>query len=347
MLAEQPLTAGSDDDDDSAAIDAALAGGFDAALAGVVGADFDRKIDAARRELAAARVKAADVTRFDPAATVARIVVAPWGWADYLVAAGSPEPHYRTGAAGTPPRPELIAVGLVAPGRRDIAALAVSHDHIPAAAQAAVAGVGGAAGGAIIGGVVGWPGWVDASAAAVLGCAGVAGLLIWYRSRIRNRALSYRVTADDPAAPPVIEALAVLMNLTGFLERYRREMQREAANQGMRPIDVDAHTLQVPAAIQHSLWELATEPTNDNGPTVLAAVRTAAAAAVADVHATWRAFDTFRPAPLPEPEPTVLPAATPAQDLLRLAEELRQEQHARRQATDDVAQINTRRHITG
>ncbi len=55
---------------------------------------------------------------------------------------------------------------------------------------------------------------------------------------------------------------------------------------------------------------------------------------------------TFLPAPLAEPEPPVPPAATPAQNLLDLAQELQQEQYARRQATDDIAQINTR-HIPG
>lgn len=334
-----------DGEDDTAAIDAILAGGFDAALADVAAADFHHKIDAARRELQAAHTKATDVTRFDLAATVARIVAAPWGWADYLVPAVPPERHSWPAGASIPPA-ELIAVGLVAPGRRDIAALALSYDHIPVTTQAVAAGAGGAAGGAIIGAAAGWPGWVDAAAAAVLGGAGVFGLLTWYRSRIRNRALSYRVTADDPAAPPVIAALAVLMNLTVFLERFSREMRREATGQRMQPIDVDQHTLQVPAAIHQALWELATETTSDGGPDVLAAVQTAAAAAVADVHATWRAFDTFRPVPLPEPEPPVLPAATPAQNLLDLATELRQEQHTRQQATDDVAQINTR-HIPG
>lgn len=121
-------------------------------------------------------------------------------------------------------------------------------------------------------------------------------------------------------------------------------MQSEATSQGMQPIDLDAHTLEVPAAIHQGLWELVTEPTRDSGPTVLAAVQ--AAASVADVHATWRAFDTFLPAPLAEPEPPVPPAATPAQNLLDLAQELQQEQYARRQATDDIAQINTR-HIPG
>ena len=99
------------------------------------------------------------------------------------------------------------------------------------------------------------------------------------------------------------------MNLTVFLERYGREMQSEATSQGMQPIDLDAHTLEVPAAIHQGLWELVTEPTRDSGPTVLAAVQ--AAVSVADVHATWRAFDTFLPAPLAEPEPPVPPAASP------------------------------------
>lgn len=194
----------------------------------------------------------------------------------------------------------------------------------------------------MIGGVAGWPGWLDAVAAAGLGSAGAAGLVAWYRSRIGNRRLSYRLPADDPTAPAVLAALAVLMNLGALLGRYHADMAKEAKRQGVQPIPLDPRTRQVPAAIHQALCELGTQATRDTADAVLTATRSAATAAVADVYSTWRAFDSFLPAVLAQPELPVPPEATPAQDLHDLADALQQERAARQLAVDDVQRINTR-----
>lgn len=272
--------------------------------------------------------------------TVARVPVLLWGWADYLVLANAAGRHVDD--VGGQRAPVLLAIGVAAPGQKDMSALAVSYDTIPVKAQAVASATGGVVVGGVIGGVAGWPGWLDAVAAVGLGVAGAAGLVAWYRSRIGNRRLSYRLPADDPTAPALLAALAVLMKLGAFLVRFDADIAKEAKHQGVQPIALDPRTRQVPVAIHRALWELGTETTRDTADAVLTATRSAASAAVADVYAAWRAFDSFLPAVLPEPELTVLPEATPAKDLQDLADALEQERAGRQLAVDDVQRINIR-----
>lgn len=233
--------------DDASAFSGVLAGTFDSALRGVVGDHLVREVEAARRGLLSAASRAQGKGRGAPMSAVARVPVLLWGWADYLVLANAAGRHVDD--VGGHRAPVLLAVGVAAPGQKDMSALAVSYDTIPVRAQAVASAAGGVVVGGVIGGVAGWPGWLDAVAAAGLGVAGAAGLVTWYRSRIGNRRLSYRLPADDPTAPALLAALAVLMKLAAFLARFDADMAKEAKRRGVQPIALDLRTRQVPAAI--------------------------------------------------------------------------------------------------
>lgn len=57
-----------------------------------------------------------------------------WGWVDYLVLANTAGLHFD--GVGAHQQPILLAVGVAAPGQKDMSALAVSYDTIPVKAQA-------------------------------------------------------------------------------------------------------------------------------------------------------------------------------------------------------------------
>jgi hypothetical protein len=146
-----------------------------AELVGVTPAAFAARMDRVRSQLTAGAVQAQQSTRIAPCHRRVRFVVPPWGWVDYTVHLDEPDP-------------QLSAVGVVQPGRRDLQGLADTHDELPVAARAALTGAAGVAAGIA---VAGRPAMAGVARGAVDGWVGRRG----------SRRAGQLVPLPDPPPP--------------------------------------------------------------------------------------------------------------------------------------------------
>ncbi len=304
-----------------------------AELVGVTPAAFAARMDRVRSQLTAGAVQAQQSTRIAPCHRRVRFVVPPWGWVDYIVHLDEPDP-------------QLSAVGVVQPGRRDLQGLADTHDELPVAARVALTGAAGVAVGIAVAGDLQWPGLLEALLTVGLGGAGVAAQVSWCRSRIRRRQDSRRLLPTDEMFLPACNVLAALMRTRMLLAAYPVEMKREAKLYGLQPIPRPTRHNQVPAAMHHALWDLLTSTTAEPPDEAQHAAQAVADAVRRDIWSAWNEFDSFRPARLPDPAAQAVQLAartTPAADLrgiAGIAGDPAQDRAARERAVQDVRDIN-------
>ncbi len=301
-----------------------------AELVGVTPAAFAARMDRVRSQLTAGAVQAQQSTRIAPCHRRVRFVVPPWGWVDYIVHLDEPDP-------------QLSAVGVVQPGRRDLQGLADTHDELPVAARVALTGAAGVAVGIAVAGDLQWPGLLEALLTVGLGGAGVAAQVSWCRSRIRRRQDSRRLLPTDEMFLPACNVLAALMRAQMLLAACPVQMKREAKLYALQPVPRPTRHNQVPAAMHHALWDLLTGTGVEPPDEVQHAAQALADAVRHDIWSAWNEFDSSRPARLPDPAAEAAQWAartTPAADLRGIAGDLAQDRAARERAVQDVRDIN-------
>ncbi len=260
--------------------------GGQAQLVGVTPAAFTARMDRVRSQLTAGAVQAQQSTRIAPCHRRVRFVVPPWRRVDYTVHLDEPDP-------------QLSAVGVVQPGRRDLQGLADTHDELPVAARAALTGAAGVAAGIAVAGDLQWPGLLEALLTVGLGGAGVAAQVSWCRSRIRRRQDSRRLIPTDEMFLPACNVLAALMRAQMLLAAYPVQMKREAKLYGLQPVPRPTRHNQVPAAMHQALWDLLTG-TGAEPPDQVQHAAPVADAVRRDIWSAWNEFDSFHPTRAPK-----------------------------------------------